>query len=411
MPSNLRADIAAGYREKRSPDVLVVPHEAVFAGWKEGGQSGVRPLWPSTVGTSSQEVPLLFTGTGIAPGATVPAGTTLDRVAPTLMEILGIEWNNPAVHPGAPLEITASGPPPRLVLVVALEGIGSADVEGEPPRDWTFLRSLLHQGAGTMRADAGSLPLDPAAILTTVGTGGLPADHGITGTFLRDDDAGDLTRAWGRGAPLSVIATFADDLDADEIGFSPVDGQARVGFVADDEANRGLVGGTWYPNSDRDDVVITDPARIVADATALLASGYGTDGEPDVLGVVVRHSAAGMDDQLRHLVEAARTQAGDGLAVVVTATGPAPTTGPPNDEARQPLSEITDPVEAAVPGSSPAIEGTQPGGLFLDQATLTQAGVSSGTVVQALLRTRGADSAPLLADAFGGFAVQFGRFC
>ena len=128
LPPGLRSDIANGYREKRSPDVLVVPREPAFAGWASRGQRGVRPLWPSTEEPPPQQVPLVFSGAGIRPDAPIPDGATLDRVAPTLIDLLGIEWNNPAVHPGAPLPVTSSGDVPKLVLVLALEGVGSEDL-------------------------------------------------------------------------------------------------------------------------------------------------------------------------------------------------------------------------------------------------------------------------------------------
>jgi sialate O-acetylesterase len=46
-------------------------------------------------------------------------------------------------------------------------------------------RPMLDDGAGTLEGETGSLPIDPAATLTTVGTGGLPSQHGITGSFVR----------------------------------------------------------------------------------------------------------------------------------------------------------------------------------------------------------------------------------
>ena len=84
----------------------------------------------------------------------------------------------------------------------------------------------MREGAGTIEAVTGSVPLDPAATLTTIGTGGLPSSHGITGSLVRDDD-GTVRRAWSASGAGSVIATFADDLDA-------ASGQrAAVGAVAD----------------------------------------------------------------------------------------------------------------------------------------------------------------------------------
>lgn len=404
LPAPLREDLAAGYREQRSPDVLTVPGEPVLWGWDGGGQRGVDPAWPSANDPPSGRVPIVFAGTGVHPNAPIPDGAGLDAVAPTLLEALGSDWAFPGVHPGEPIAITSTERA-RLVLVVALKGIGSAELEAQP-RAWPFLRSLLREGSGTLEGDAGSLPLDPAATLTTIGTGATPADHGITGTWLRNDDRGGaLARAWSAEAPLSVIATFADDLEYD----GPFAGSARIGLVADDPADLGLVGRDWYAVGDRDEVTLARPGETETATGRLLADGFGGDATPDVLGAVVRDSIPAMDDQLRGIVERARAASGDRLLVSVVGTGSA--TGPVRGRATIPVDQLIRAADDAVPGEAAAVEWSQPGGLFLDQEALVAAGVGSGTAVQAMLGSRQPDGTALLADAFGGFAVQFGRFC
>ena len=151
------------------------------------------------------------------------------------------------------------------------------------------LRSLLHHGTGTLNGTTGSLPLDPVATLTTIGTGGLPLQHGITGSYVRNDD-GDVVRAWGDGAPLSVIATLPDDLD------EKTGQRAMIGLVATDETDRGLIGGNWYPNHDRDPVTVANGSGSVTAASEILAQGFGRDQIPDVLGVVL--SGADIDARI-----------------------------------------------------------------------------------------------------------------
>ena len=98
----------------------------------------------------------------------------------------------------------APGAPARLLVIVAWKGIG-ADGAG------TRVDDLFARGAATRRAGTGSVPLDPTAVLTTIGTGGVPAQHGVTGTLVRGEHG--VTRAFGPDAPIPVIAGLAEDLD------------------------------------------------------------------------------------------------------------------------------------------------------------------------------------------------------
>jgi hypothetical protein len=68
-------------------------------------------------------------------------------------------------------------------------------------------------------------------------------------------------------------------------------------------------------------------------------------------------------------------------------------------------------VEEAVPGDTPAVAATVPGGLFLDQAVLRDEQVTGQVAVDAMLSAAGPDRERMLADAFQGFAVSFARYC
>src|SRR4029450_6927181 len=118
--------------------------------------------------------PIVFAGAGVTAGGSVPSGTTLDQVAPTVSDARGFERAFPEVRSGTSIAGVADGKRPHLVLLIAWKGIGSTELESRPG-DWPFLSSLLDQGAGTLEGEAGSLPLDPAATLTTIGTGGVGA--------------------------------------------------------------------------------------------------------------------------------------------------------------------------------------------------------------------------------------------
>ena len=188
-----------GFREGRSPDVLGVADGTLVYTDLEG----LRMPWPAAGTLTDTRVPIVFAGAGVTSGASVPNRTTLDRVAPTVSEILGFEREHPEVRSGTAVAGIANGEPPSLVLLVGWKGVGSSELENHP-QDWPFLSSLLDDGAGTLEGETGSLPIDPAATLTTVGTGGLPSQHGITGSFIRDGEgevAGGVPSGLARGGP------------------------------------------------------------------------------------------------------------------------------------------------------------------------------------------------------------------
>jgi len=282
LPAELKAKLAAGFREGRSPDVMAVARsESVRGG------AGAGP-WPSVADPSTiTAVPIAFFGTGIRAGAAVPVGTGLDAIAPTLSEVLGFRRPHPDVRAGTAVDGVANGERPRLVLEIAWKGVGTDELRADP-RSWPSLRSLMERGAGTLAGDTGSLPLDPAATLTTIGTGGLPSQHGITGTLVRNA-GGQVVEAWGPGSPFSVIATLPDDLD------EAMDQRPMIGLVARDQADRGIIGGNWYIGHDRDAIVVAKGGDAVRAARRLLAEGFGHDDVPDILAVVLDGSVGSMD--------------------------------------------------------------------------------------------------------------------
>jgi hypothetical protein len=396
LSQDLKDGIVNGFREGRSPDVLgVADGTPVYTDLE-----GLQMPWPGTGTFTDTRVPIAFAGAGVASGATVPEGTALDRVAPTVSEILGFERDHPEVRSGTAVGGIANGERPSLVLLVGWKGVGSSELETHQ-EDWPFLASLLDDGAGTLEGETGSLPLDPAATLTTIGTGGLPSQHGITGSFIRDGQ-GEVVEAFRSDLPVEdrqIIATLADDLDH-------ANPSTLVGLVATDERDRGVVGGGWYPGEDPVDVVIGDSAAAPLAVEVHLSTGYGADDVPDVIGVVLEGRVRAMDRWTQEiLTEAERATAGSTL-VVVTGTGTVEAS-----RLAVPDGELVDPVEDAVPGDAPAIAATVAGGVFLDQAVLREEQVTGQVAVEAMLSAAGPDGERMLADAFQGFAVSFARYC
>lgn len=394
LPEDLRGQIGAGFREGRSADVLAVAGGAPVEG--ADGHETLPPPWPRVGDEDDGRVPLVFAGAGTDPEAAVPDGTLLTAVAPTVAEAVGLERPHPEVRSGEAVPGVAVGPPARLAVLIVWKGIGSEDLEASPEA-WPRLRALMSRSPGTLDAAVGSLPLDPAAVLTTIGTGGLPREHGITGSVVRND-AGRATEAWSRRAPFSVIAALGDDLD-EVLGQAP-----HVGLVGA-PLDRGLIGRDWYLETDADDVVaVRTPDRAALAATDLLASGYGADETPDLLGVALSGSLRSLDRATDTIARAADEAAGGEALVIVTATGSGAKEGAVSAET------LVRQVERAE-GLTDVVEATTTSGLFLDQSVLADRGLGEDTVLRVLRDLRAPDGSPLLADVFSGTAVGFGEFC
>ncbi|MDQ4125780.1 MAG: hypothetical protein M3134_09300, partial [Actinomycetota bacterium] len=371
-PGEVRTRVAAGFREGRSPDLLAVAAE----GGLLASEEGPKVPWPSTSGGSTR-VPIAFFGEGVNGAAKIPDETGLDDVAPTVEAILGLDRPHPDVRSGTAVEDVATGEPPRLVVEVVWVGRGSDDLERA-----RVAAEATKAGASTFEGDTVSVPVDPAAVLTTIGTGGRPSQHGITGTHLRDD-AGKLRAAWSERSPVSVIATLGDDLD-EELGEKP-----EIGIVAARRSYLGAIGGNWYIDVDRDRFVRTRRGREARDARTLLDGPFGADEVPDLAVVVVESGPKGLDAVFRTVLERGAAVSGGSVAFVFTATG---RTG--GDRAFEPPAQIASLVERVVPG-----------GLFLDQKELARQQVSEDEILRALTRD------PVFADAFPAIAVAFGRYC
>ena len=407
LPDAIKEEISAGFYAGTypvSPDVYAVTQQPALAGISGASKQSVATAWPAEDPPPDTSVPIVFSGEGIASGARVPAGTALDAIAPSLADVIGYDRPHADKHPGVAVQGIAGGTPPRLVLEVAWKEIGAADLKADP-KAWPYLRSLLRSGSGTLGGVTGSLPLDPAATLTTIGTGGPPSAHGITGTLVRNEH-GDVVEAWSPHSPPNVIATLADDYD------NHVSQRSEVGLVATGLTDSGLIGNGWYgaeAGTDHDPTAYADGAAATKSAVRMLdTGGFGNDDVPDIFGIVMGGSIRAMDASLRAIVQAATRVSGNSVAVVVAGTGSATTGG--SAGGTQGPSSLISTVERTVPGSEPVVQSAVAGGLFLDQQTLADGNLSPQSVVQALLRIR-ADGQPLLADAFPSFAISFAKYC
>jgi hypothetical protein len=383
LSPRVRNLIEHGFRDGRAPDILGVTGEAIVS-------TRDRVRWPS-MSDPATGLPIVFSGAGVDPEAEVPSGASVDAIAPTIAEILRLDRPHPEVRSGRAIEGVATSGTPRLVLIVALKGVGSTEAA-----EIASLQDLLSRGAGTPAGDAGSLPADPVAVMTSIGTGGLPYQHGMTAPLIRTDE-GDLRPAWGRRSPVSVIAALGDDLDR-QLHQRPL-----VGVAGTEVGDRGLIGGNWYLDADRDRVVLTrDPARA---AEGLLTRGFGADRTPDLLAVALEGTTREMDVDLRRLTALA-TRRGRGSATVVVAG-----TGSPAPPGSISETDVVAAIESELPGPARVIAAPSAGGFFLDQRTVSRERIAQDDVLDAMRATRAPSGERLFTDLFSGFAVSFARFC
>ena len=397
LPEETRSRIAAGFREGRSPEVLAVADDVHISGGTAFSAGDAKPPWPSLTQDDRGRVPIVFAGASVTQDAEIPAGTELQDIAPTEAEIIGLKRPHPEVRAGKAVEGVATGRPPRLLLEVVLKGVGSRDLDDDPAA-WSQLRSLMDAGAATMDGEVGFLPLDPAAAMMTLGTGGSPHQHGVTGSLVRDNN-GKLVRAWGKNAPV-IIAALADDLD-EKLHQEPI-----IGVVGTDATDRGAIGVDWYLDSDKDEVVIDKRSPIGSARKMLGTRGFGVDNVVDLMVVALEGDLAGMDSGLGRVITAAEQVSGGSLTVVVTATGSLA-----EDRGALDAMEVVDQVEAVLGAPEPVIEAATPGGFFLNQRALARLAIPEDDVLATLKEVKSADGKRLFGDAFPAIAVSFARYC
>ena len=400
LPADVRSLITAGTYESSSPDVMGVAGSTPVVA-RTG--KGMEVPWPSTdeSAQAAMRAPLSFLGSGIEPGR-LPRGVTLDQVAPTLEPLLGLRRAHPDVRSGTAIRgVARPGATTPLVVLIVWKGVGNADVStswrqimrtsdrvvsapttGNDTSSVNKFRTpaWMHGiGATNGTATAGSLPLDPIAVEATIGTGGLPSDHGITGSKILD--AGKVVRAFAPGSPQPVIATLGDDLD------QATHGRAQIGSIATEPGDEGLTGDDWYGGGVNP--IVDRSVRVTAGAAvgvgSFLEDGWGADDVPDLLAIALAGSFQ-QDNVTTGEVEEQVLRAVPDATIVVAGTGSV---------------DVRHEVSAPSPAGTDAVAA---GGLFVEPGT-------AQNVVDALHAERAPDGSPLFADAFASYAVQFGSYC
>jgi hypothetical protein len=191
------------------------------------------------------------------------------------------------------------------------------------------------------------------------------------------------------------------------------DQEPVVGLVGTDQVDRGLIGWDWYLEGDRDPIsLLGGDAAVKAQADAAIRllerEGFGDDEVTDLAGIVLSGELSELDAGLSRVVEKARAVSDDSVVVVVTATG---RSAAPESASVIEAGDLRDRLERAISARKPVIEAVVPGGLYLDQREVARLELSDDVVLSELLRMKGEGQGALMADAFPGVAVTFGRYC
>lgn len=254
LPEARLSRIKRGLFPGRSSDLVFVPR---------------APNYVATFGTTShsgpwdylQKVPLVLYGPGIIKaqgGLRLNREVTVADLAPTLAELLDLTW--PGDRFGKPISealVPASQRPlpPRLIVTVVWDG-GGWNVLDRWPESWPFLKEIMNRGTSIEGAIVGSSPSVTPAIHTTIGTGTLPAQHGIADIPIRArgtvadsfrESSGELIRVptladlydptTSNKAKVALLATKAWHLGLVGRGSAPLPGQAQT--PADSTSPRG----------------------------------------------------------------------------------------------------------------------------------------------------------------------------
>jgi hypothetical protein len=244
LPTEQLQRLRRGYMPGRSPEIVAVPKAPNFFGgftaWTHSGP------WDYV-----QKVPVAFYGPGFirAQGDISVEGASVADIAPTLAELLRIEW--PQDRPGVPID-EALVPDdqrgtPKLILVVVWDG-GGWNVLHQWEDAWPNLKETMASGTTVINADVGSSPSVTPAIHASIGTGTFPKQHGIVDIPIRRGDR--IVGSWdaARKSPRYLESTTLADV------YDPTtNNEAQIAMIAENNWHLGMIGhGSYIEGGDKD---------------------------------------------------------------------------------------------------------------------------------------------------------------
>ena len=200
--------IEAGFRQGRSPDVM-----ATTACRRQALGRRRRRLASVAVRARGERRPDRLLGARRQPRPRSRMGRGSIGSRRRSRAILGFDRPHPEVRSGAALaEAVHADARPPLVVEVVWKGVGTAGAR--PGADVPGWAATTCHGAWTFDGDDGLAAARPGRrSLTTIGTGGLPSQHGITASVIRDARRAIRSPRGAQRAPTSIVATLGDDWD------------------------------------------------------------------------------------------------------------------------------------------------------------------------------------------------------
>jgi hypothetical protein len=249
LPPRYLELIERGTYPGRSPELMVVPAKPNFFGsFAVTSHSGP---WAYL-----QRIPLVLYGPGYIQGGGdlgLERESTVADLAPTLAELLGIDW--PTDRAGAAISEAllpeAERPtPPKVILVVAWDG-GGWNVLNQWPKAWPNLKRIMRRGTSVQNVVVGSSPSVTPAIHATMGTGTWPNQHGVVDLQWRNE-AGVVRGSYdGEKPALMLVPTLADIYDP------TTNNEAKIGMLAERNWHMGMIGhGAYLEGGDKDIMVL-----------------------------------------------------------------------------------------------------------------------------------------------------------
>jgi len=266
---------ARAYFPGRTGQILIVPREGDIITLNDPDV----PYMHGSPWGYDVEIPILFVGAAIRPGAySAPAGQ--QDVAATIAAAFGTSM--PATATGRPLPIlNPTAPRPRAALLIVLDGT-RRDYFDRYAAEMPALSKLRRAGAWFTHARVNYLPSNTAVGHSTISTATDPRVHGITGNNLYDRVNRKRRDSFDGWRPQDLMAlTLGDVWQLESAGRAPVIAQGSSVPASTALAGHGAcqlngnpimmagydsVSGRWKTNAE----CYTLPAELAAlDAAAL----------------------------------------------------------------------------------------------------------------------------------------------
>jgi predicted AlkP superfamily pyrophosphatase or phosphodiesterase len=193
-------------------------------------------------------------GPGIEHGIEVDRPVDITNIAPTYARVLGLDDFK---SPSEPLDEVLGSDGLKAIVTVVIDG-GGWSVLDRYPDAWPHIKRLMSEGVTYTGATIGSSPSTTGALHASFGTGFYPAEHGIPGNVLRDDNGEIVDVFYGKDSDLRHLL----EPTVSELWDEQNDNDAIVGTVSVENWHLGMIGqGSLRAGGDKDLAAFWDRER------------------------------------------------------------------------------------------------------------------------------------------------------